>query len=177
MCYIIIWKNNDERHQALMRHLELHIKREPGVSLHSLGNWCLSSCLVPCWQDGCCDLVAKWDNFFLSLTCIWNVAYKFLKSSMTTIENSSLLRVYVLNAGCFDEQQPEPSSKQANVTHWKWQVLNKIWIVHTMHTSNPLTLQSHWPFFIFWTLVLNQIKKNFIVQHVMPITAKPTWNC
>lgn len=44
--YRITWKNNDERHQALMRHLELHIKRQPGVFLHSLGNWCLS--LMPC---------------------------------------------------------------------------------------------------------------------------------
>lgn len=63
VCYRITWKNNDERHQALMRHLELHIKRQPGVFLHSLGNWCLS--LMPgasCWKDGCCDLVAKWED-------------------------------------------------------------------------------------------------------------------
>ena len=42
VCYRVTWKNNDERHQALMRHLELHIKRQPGVFLHSLGNWSLS---------------------------------------------------------------------------------------------------------------------------------------
>lgn len=42
VCYRITWKNNDERHQVLMRHLEMHIKRQPGVFLHSLGNWCLS---------------------------------------------------------------------------------------------------------------------------------------
>ena len=46
VCCRITWKNNDERRQALMRHLELHIKRQPGVFLHSLGNWCLS--LMPC---------------------------------------------------------------------------------------------------------------------------------
>lgn len=42
VCYRITWKNNDERHQVLMRHLEMHIKRQPGVFLHSLANWCLS---------------------------------------------------------------------------------------------------------------------------------------
>lgn len=41
VCCRITWKNNDERHRALMRHLESHIKRQPGV-FHSLGNWCLS---------------------------------------------------------------------------------------------------------------------------------------
>lgn len=46
VCCRITWKNNDERRQALMRHLELHIKRQPGVFLHSLGHWCLS--LMPC---------------------------------------------------------------------------------------------------------------------------------
>lgn len=34
----ITWKNNDERHRPLMRHLELHIKRQPGAFLRSLGN-------------------------------------------------------------------------------------------------------------------------------------------
>lgn len=52
VCYRITWKNNDERHQALMRHLELHIKRQPGVFLHSLGNWCLSLML--------CALLKGW---------------------------------------------------------------------------------------------------------------------
>jgi len=31
MCFRITRKNNDERHHALMRHLELHLKRQPGV--------------------------------------------------------------------------------------------------------------------------------------------------
>lgn len=46
VCCRITWKNNDERHRALMRHLESHIKRQPGVFPHTLGNRCLS--LMPC---------------------------------------------------------------------------------------------------------------------------------
>lgn len=43
VCDRITWKNNDERHPALMRHLELQIKRQPGLFLRSVGNCCLSS--------------------------------------------------------------------------------------------------------------------------------------
>lgn len=52
VCCRITWKNNDERHQVLMRHLELHIKRQPGVFLHSWVNWSLSLmlCMSLKWQ-------------------------------------------------------------------------------------------------------------------------------
>ena len=37
----ITWKNNDERHHALMKHLVRRIKRQPGAFPGSLGNRCL----------------------------------------------------------------------------------------------------------------------------------------
>ena len=77
VCCRITWKNNDERRQALMRHLELHIKRQPGVFLHSLGNWCLS--LMPCaslkgWRlwFGCqMGRFFLLFFFFLIFSCVW----------------------------------------------------------------------------------------------------------
>lgn len=87
VCYRITWKNNDERHQALMRHLELHIKRQPGVFLHSLGNWCLS--LMPCAS------LTGWMLWFGSQMTRFIFFFSFqadilpIKSSMTTTENSS----------------------------------------------------------------------------------------
>lgn len=79
VCCRITWKNNDERRQALMRHLELHIKRQPGVFLHSLGNWCLS--LMPCaslkgsrlWFG--CQMGRFFFFFFLIFSCVWYFAF------------------------------------------------------------------------------------------------------